>query len=97
MKYRLIAKTFLFVKGSQKDPVREDAIWLTAGEKKKFTDKQLDKVNALFADMVEKAADKLESQGLETADVLKYLEQHEARTHVVGGVGSTAAPADPEA
>lgn len=73
MKYRALAKAFQFVKGSTVDPVREDAIWLTGGEKKKFTDKQLDKFNIYFADLVGKAQEKLESQGIDFEAMLKHM------------------------
>lgn len=73
MKYRLLAKAFLFVKGSQNDVTREDAIWLTEGEKKKFTEKQLDKLNTIVADLIEKAQDKLESQGIDFGAMLKHM------------------------
>jgi hypothetical protein len=73
MKYRALAKAFQFVKGSTIDPVREDAIWLTGGEKKKFTDKQLDKLNICFADLVGKAQEKLESQGIDFEAMLKHM------------------------
>ena len=73
MKYRALAKGFQFVKGSLVDPVATDALWLTEGEKKKFTDKQLDKLNTCFADLVEKAQEKLESQGLDFSAMIKYL------------------------
>jgi len=73
MKYRALAKAYQFVKGSMTDPTREDAIWLTEGEKKKFTDKQLDKLNICFADLVEKAQAKLESQGLDFGAMLKNM------------------------
>lgn len=73
MKYRALAKAYQFVKGSLTDPTREDAIWLTGGEKKKFTDKQLEKLNTCFADLVGKAQDKLESQGIDFDSMLKHM------------------------
>lgn len=73
MKYRALAKAYQFVKGSMTDPTREDAIWLTEGEKKKFTDKQLEKLNTCFADLVGKAQEKLESQGLNFEAMLKNM------------------------
>lgn len=71
MKYRVIAKAFLFVNGSRRDIEESDAPWLTEGEKKKFTQKQLDKLNSMFADLVEKQADKLEQQGADLSEMLK--------------------------
>lgn len=73
MKYRALAKAYQFVRGSMQDPTREDAIWLTGGERKKFTDKQLDKLNTCFADLVEKAQEKLEGQGIDFDAMLKHL------------------------
>lgn len=73
MKYRALAKAYQFVKGSTVDPVAADAIWLTAGEKKKFTEKQLDKLNAVFADLVGKAQEKLESQGIDFDAMLRHM------------------------
>ena len=78
MKYRALAKAYQFVKGSLTDPTREDAIWLTGGEKKKFTDKQLEKLNTCYADLVEKAQAKLESQGLDFDEMLKHMPQPDA-------------------
>lgn len=78
MKYRVLAKAYQFVKGSLTDPTREDAIWLTGGEKKKFTDKQLDKLNTVYADLVEKAQEKLESQGIDFDEMLKHMPQPDA-------------------
>ncbi len=73
MKYRALAKAYQFVKGSMTDPTREDAVWLTGGEKKKFTDKQLEKLNDCFADLVGKAQTKLESQGIDFDEMLKHM------------------------
>jgi len=73
MKYRVLAKAFLFIKGSQNDILPEDAKWLTAGEKKKFTDKQLDKLNTIFADLVDKAQDKLDQQGADLSGMIKHM------------------------
>jgi hypothetical protein len=73
MKYRLIAKAFMFVKGTQRDIEAGDAPWLTGGEKKKFTTKQLDKLNTMLTDMVEKAQDKLISQGVDFEAMFKFL------------------------
>lgn len=73
MKYRVLAKAFLFIKGSQNDIAETDAPWLTEGEKKKFTTKQLDKLNTIFNDLVEKAQDKLESQGCDLGNMLKHM------------------------
>ena len=73
MKYRLLAKAYLFVKGSQKDVSREDAIWLTEGEKKKFTDKQVDKLNGALEELVSKQQEKLESQGIDFEAMLKHM------------------------
>lgn len=91
MKYRALAKAYQFVKGSLTDPTREDAIWLTGGEKKKFTDKQLDKLNTVYADLVEKAQAKLESQGIDFEEMLKHMPQPDAP---VGSPAPSSADSD---
>jgi len=87
MKYRVLAKTYLFVKGSQADVTREDAIWLTEGEKKKFTDKQCDRINTIVADLVEKAQDKLVSQGVDFDKLLKHMPMAPVATSVSHSTG----------
>lgn len=91
MKYRALAKAYLFVKGSGTDPKPADAIWLTEGEKKKFTDKQLGKLNECFTDLVEKTQEKLESQGIDFEAMLKHMPQPDAP---VGSAGPGAPDGD---
>ncbi len=96
MKYRALAKGFQFVKGSLTDPTREDAAWLTAGEKKKFTDKQLDKLNAAFAEVVSSMQEKLEKQGLDFEDMLKHLPKPGAVSNDRSASEQAAEPSDDE-
>jgi hypothetical protein len=64
MKYGNMAKIFQFTKGADGTPEREDAKWLTEGEKAKFADGQFQKFLDALAAHRESTRNKLVKKGV---------------------------------
>ena len=64
MKYRAIAKHFLFEKGSKVDITNEDGRWLGGANRRPFTDNQLAKARNELASLVDKTRQRLVDQGI---------------------------------